>query len=74
MREGFHNNYRMMMRYSGQHNLFLLTIGFIYLDYCLDDRIKKELERCIAMKNTLDKIEEDINLKQKIAKQANLPL
>ena len=52
----FKSQYRGLMRYSGQYNLLIFTFGIIYFDHYLESRIRRDLQRVLAMHRTLEKI------------------
>jgi hypothetical protein len=60
--------YRGMMRYSGQYNLLFFTLSLIYFDHYLDSKIRKDLSKLVQTRNTLEKIQADIDFKEKMAK------
>lgn len=48
--------YRGMMRYSGQYNLLFLTLSLIYFDHYLDTKIRHDLSKLVQTRNTLERI------------------
>jgi hypothetical protein len=60
------SQYRSMMRYSGQYNLLIFAVAVIYFDHHLENRIRKDLGRVIQMQRTLQKIQADLEWKQKL--------
>ena len=51
------------MRYSGQYNLLIVALGLIYYDHCLEQRIRRDLQRTLKMHRTLRTIKSDIEMK-----------
>ena len=62
----FKTQYRSLMRYSGQYNLMIFAFFVLYYDQHLEVRIRKDLNRTIQMHKTLEKIQADIEWKQKL--------
>jgi hypothetical protein len=58
------------MRYSGEYNLLLFTLGLIYFDHHLELRIRKDITRVVNMQRTLEKLRKDVELKDEKAKLA----
>jgi len=61
---GFRNQYRGLMRYSGEYNLLLATLAFVCFDHYLERRVMKELQRVVTLSRTLTTISDDIDRKE----------
>ena len=55
--------------------MILFTLGLIWFDYYLEERIRRDLMRTLTLQRTLSTIERDVELKserQKLIKKNNL--
>lgn len=51
--------YRGMLRYSGEYNIILGTLLAIYIDHFLEKRIRRDLQRLLTIKRSVEKIKEE---------------
>ena len=55
--------------------MILFTLGLIWFDYYLEERIRRDLMRTLTLQRTLSTIERDVEIKteqQKLIKKNNL--
>lgn len=62
--ESLRTQYRTFIRYSGQYNLLIFTLGLIWYDQSLDKKIKKDVIKLAQTNNTLEKIKQDIEFRE----------
>ena len=55
----FRNQFRGLARYSGEYNILLICLGFIYFDHFLEKRIRRDLQRLLTIKRSVDKLKDD---------------
>jgi hypothetical protein len=52
------------MRYSGEYNLLMFTLGIIYFDHYLENRIRRDMHRVLSIHRTFEKIGRDVAVKE----------
>lgn len=61
---GFRMQYRGLMRYSGEYNILVATLGLVCFDHYMERRVMKELQRVVNLTRTLTAISNDIERKE----------